>query len=272
MKYALILLASLIVSGDCWSMGDHPPTVPGLTGWEQSRVYPSWQFFYRDGKLQEAWNPKTGERLLYREGNYWETITPDMARDGTIPPSRNEGIDRAELARSPNGYRLHKGDTTRELTREEALDIVSADSDLLPNDRGRPWLVVIGDPAFLGKVAADLDRSGLKTLVRYQGYTPDFWRAKQIDLSGSPEYQRSKTAILVATADGVIAHGQFDYRGAADLQLIEQKIDPSRIPDWRIPERVGEGVADQLWNKVKNEPVIWIGGAILLFLLLRKNN
>lgn len=265
----------------------HGPTNARYTGWEISRVFPQWSFEYKDGVCVGAASRETFSRFTYVPTTMTWKLSPVTYRPNGPPPvgvkedppfvgpnlpERNEGLDRDELSKDRPQYRFFDGSRhPHELTREETLRILgSSDSDKVPNDIGKPWLIAIGNAEFLKRVSADLDASPqLKARVRYQGYTPDHWRAKQIDLSNVPKYVASGTALLIATKDGVLAHGQFDYQ-PGDLNVLGQKFDPARIPDLRIPERVGEGIIDQLFKKFEGvSPAVWVGLGVLIMLLFR---
>lgn len=262
------------------------PVAPVLfTGWEPSAQYPPWQFYWKAGKIAEAWHPETKERLIYRD-QAWITLaaakTADQAKKKAPPvevkeeagpvPGYNGGIVVEELEKDRPQYRVNVNGTETTITKKEAIGLVtSPDSDKVPNDKDKPWLIAVGDQDFLKRFSADLDKAAIKVKVRYQGYSADSFVVKKFNLDDSPAYQRSKTAVILSLADGTVVHGQFDYK-AGDLDVVGQKFDPTRLPDLRVPERVGEGAVDQLFKKIKEEPVVWVGGFILLILLLMKDN
>lgn len=255
----------------------HSPTITRYTGWELSRVYPGWSFEYREGKCVGAAHRESCQRFVLDPQNLlWLPSAPPMrVIDGPEPlPVRNEGVERDKMTPGTAPvYRLFDG-KFHDLTREETLKILgSSDSDRLPSDKDKPWLVAIGPPEFLKQVSADLEAAQtLKNRVRYQGFAPDQWRTKRpdlADLQNSPQFQRTQRALLIATQDGLCVHGQFDYN-PGDLQVLGQKFDPARLPDLRLPERVGESIVDRFFQKIKEEPILWLAGGAILVLLLRR--
>lgn len=253
----------------------HGPTVTRYTGWELSRVFPGWSFEYKDGQCVGAARRDFAERFTYDPRTMrWFEAAPRVGVSEDPGITRNEGIDTGEMDKVRPAYRAYDGKTVRVIDRDEALRILgSPDSDRIPNDKDKPWLIAVGSPETLKRIAADLEQAPqLKAKVRYQGYTPDQWRAKQPDLQdvqNSPQFRSTGLALFIATHDGRLVHGQWDYQ-TGDLQVLGQKFDPARLPDLRLPERVGESIVDQFFKRVKEEPILWLVGGAILVLLIRR--
>ncbi len=168
--------------------------------------------------------------------------------DGTL----NFGLD---LTRMPvAGKHLLNG---REVSKEELLQAIGEPQ--LTDDSKWPCLTVIGSEAERKKVLGDLQSSPVlapwKNRIKVQDYAPEHWAVAQAGFltTGHP-------TIYCQTADGKVLHRQDEYRGPEALAEVLRKADPAYQPD-----------KDPDLNKPLSDvpPWLWIGGGVLVFLLLK---
>lgn len=157
----------------------------------------------------------------------------------------------------------------REVSREEVISAIEA----VPNDASRNRLTVIGPDEARAAVLKDLQNDpSLKELASsllVTDFLPTDWQVAKagFDVTGTPR-------IVYLSPDGRVLHSQGDYEGGAAalaqaLRKANENYDPKKDPDLRKSDPLAE--LKNLLSKLDDvPPVVWIGLAVVLFLLIRK--
>ncbi len=148
----------------------------------------------------------------------------------------------------------------KEVSKAEILQAIGKPP--LPNDSQWLCLTVIGPEAARKQVVNDLASASAlaawKDKIKVQDYPPDHWAVRDagFQCDGNP-------TLYCQAPDGKVLHRQDDYRGPEALAEVLRRADPAYRPE-KDPDlnRSLAGVP----------PWLWVGGAILLVLLLWKGD
>lgn len=147
-----------------------------------------------------------------------------------LPAWMTEGVTKENIA--------HREKVTicgREITKDAALEAITAPGTSLPEDAGKPFLVMVGDAGTLAKVKAD---AAPLTGFRQQYYTPDAPMIR--DRDGKVLYQ---PGLYFTRADGTALSYTAAYPGPEKLQAAgaealrraDPNFDPAKVPDLSKP-------------------------------------
>jgi len=147
-----------------------------------------------------------------------------------LPDWMTQGVTKENIA--------HREKVTicgREVTKDAALEAITASSSSLPEDAGKPFLVMVGDAATLAKVQAD---AAPLTGFRQKFYPPDAPMIK--DRDGKILYT---PGLWFTRADGTVLSYTATYPGlekmtAASVEALRRadpNFDPSKAPDLTKP-------------------------------------
>lgn len=239
--------------------------LPALAGyeWHTFPDEPDQLWLRHDGRQLGNWRISTREYLPLLAPGVWgdpcpppypppqEVLAPGkIETNGTI----NFGLERARLPAA--GKHLLNG---KEVSKDELLQALG--SAKFPDDSQWPSLTIIGPEAARQKVISDLQSSPFlapwKDRLKVQDYAPDHWAVKDAGFvtTGQP-------TIYCQAPDGTVLHRQDEYRGPQALAEVLRQVDPQYKP-----------AKDPDLNKaLAGIPLpLLIGGAVVLFLLLRKD-
>lgn len=182
------------------------------------------------------------------------------------------GVDSSKLTGSPR-YRIN-GIPVSEVDASAAIDGAPrpVGAPQLPDPAGKIALTVIGPDPDRAAVLRDLDT--FPALQRFRDrlvirdYRPDHWHVSDAGFKrdGAP-------TIYLQDDQGTVLHRQDTYRGPAELATAIRRVDPQYDPA-KDPDANASGLPSlasiaALASKVP--PVVWIVGAVGLFLLIRKD-
>jgi hypothetical protein len=243
---ACVLLPSMLLAGYEWR--SFPDDRDQLALWRDGRQLGNYRLSSR------AYFPRLAS------GGWGEACAPPYPPPGSVPVpgkiepdgSVNFGLDRTHL--SAEGKHFLNG---REVSKDALMQALG--EPRLRDDSQWLSLTVIGSKAARKKVLSDLQcspwLSPWKDRLKVQGYAPDHWAVRDAGFvtSGNP-------TIYCQSADGEVLHRQDEYRGPQALAEVLRKADPAYRPQ-RDPD---------LNHPLSHVPPwLWIGGGVLLFLLLK---
>jgi hypothetical protein len=208
---------------------------------------------YRDGKQIGLWQFSTGKLRTY-DGHAWGQAGPvpeDYLNLKGAPPIF--GVSWGKIGSGPS-YRVGDLPTTK----EGALAMLEKEKGI-PDDAGKPRLVVIGAEAECKQVVDDLASHPslvpFKDKVVIHQYRPDHWHVTQVG------YQRDgHPTIYCQAADGRVLWRLDSYQGGPEeLATGLRRLDPNYKPEkdrkpwqifpvnlpeipWSVPVVVGAGV------------------------------
>ncbi len=228
-----------------------------------------WRSFPDDSDQVSLW--RDGRQLgnyRFSTRTYYPRLAPDVWGEPCAPPcpppggelpakvepdgTMNFGLDLSRMA--PAGKHILNGKEVSKQTLLEALG-----EPRIPDDSRWLCLTIIGPDASRQRVLDDLQSAPAlapwRGRIKVQAYPPDHWAVKDagFQCSGEP-------TIYCQAPDGKVLHRQDGYRGAEALAEVLRKADPSYRPE-KDPD---------LNRPLANvPPLVWIGGAIVLVLLLK---
>jgi hypothetical protein len=248
--------------------------VPGAAGYEWHALadFPD-QFSLRHNGVQVG-------VYTVSDGRYWPRVgsTPEgkpvwgeAAEPPIPPPPRNFGL-RGDRVGGAERYHLNG----KEVTRAQAQQTLEGRTgDGVPDDAGKPRLVVIGTEADRAAVLRDLDAHPAlkpwKQRCLVQAYAPDHWHVQR---SGFVTTGRPTIYLLSAQGDSLLRWDDYEG-GAAGLAAaldgawteFQRRADPNYRPDLDRDHR--RRLAAPLWRLLPGVPwSVWaVLGAALLVLL-----
>jgi len=228
-----------------------------------------WRTFPDDSDQVSLW--RDGRQLgnyRFSTRTYYPRLAPDVWGEPCAPPypppggelpaqvepdgTMNFGLDLSRMA--PSGKHILNG---KEVSKQTILEALG--EPRIPDDSRWLCLTIIGSDASRQRVLDDLQSSPAlapwRGRIKVQEYPPDHWAVRDAGFpcGGEP-------TICCQAPDGKVLHRQDGYRGAEALAEVLRKADPSYRPE-KDPD---------LNRPLANvPPLVWIGGAILLVLLLK---
>jgi hypothetical protein len=223
-----------------------------------------WRSFADDPDQVSLW--RQGRQLgnyRFSTGEYYPLLAPGRWGDAGKPPhpppvpvepdgTLNFGL---ELGKMPStGKHLLNG---KEVTKEAILEALGTPQ--LLDDSKWLCLTIIGPDAARRQVLNDLRSApplaAWRDRIKVRDYPPDHWAVRDAGFKGN-----GRPTIYCQAADGKVLHRQDDYRGPEALAEVLRKADPGYRPE-----------NDPDLNKTQTNvpPVVWLAGAVLVFLLLK---
>jgi hypothetical protein len=227
---------------------------------------------YQNGQLVAGWIPSTNTFRWYQNGTWSEPVTPpweeEQARAGKrvaqVDPPVFFGVDPDKISPCER-YRL--GD--KEVSKGEAIQQLGAPSGQIPNDAANLRLTVIGAEEDRRRLLDDLAKSPTLALWRdklvVQDYAPTDWAVAGVGFVTS-----GKPTLYLQQPDGKVLLRLDQYDGPEALAEALRKADPNYRPDQDPNGKPKPQPPDASGGPVVPAPVYWVGGAVLLLLLLKR--
>jgi hypothetical protein len=233
-----------------------------------------WRSFPDDRDQVSLW--RDGQQLgnyRFSTHTYYPRLAPDVWGEPCAPPypppGRDDGLGSLPARVEPDGTINFGLDLSRiapagkhilngaEVSKQALLEALG-EPKILDDSR---WLclTIIGPDAARQRVLDDLQSAAVlapwRGRIKVQDYPPDHWAVRDAGFvcDGEP-------TIYCQAPDGQVLHRQNGYRGPEALAEVLRKADPSYRPE-KDPD---------LNRPLANVPLwVWIGGAVLLVLLLK---
>ena len=233
-----------------------------------------WRSFPDDSDQVSLW--RDGRQLgnyRFSTRTYYPRLAPDVWGEPCAPPypppGRDDGPGPLPARVEPDGTMNFGLDLSRmgstskhilngkEVSKQTILEALG--EPRIPDDSRWLCLTIIGPDAARQRVLDDLHSASVlapwRGRIKVQDYPPDHWAVRDVGFQCGGE-----PTIYCQAPDGKVLHRQDGYRGAEALAEVLRKADPSYRPE-KDPD---------LNRPLANvPPLVWIGGAVLLVLLLK---
>lgn len=227
--------------------------------WRQRPDDPGRHYLYLRGVQVAGWDERTDAYRTYDAArDLWGPVTaPPWQRK--VDLLREPGVMREKLHEF-QGYRLNGQPVA------PAVGLRSIKGGTVPNDAGRPFLVMVGAKEACDRLESDFASSPAlapyRDKFRLQTYPPGFDQLARFDREGRPLYP---DGLCIVATDGQELHRQASYAGpeqlAEALRQADPTYNPANTPDLTRP------VIPGLPNVDVNVLMVLSLGAVLAYVL-----